>query len=175
MGKIARKLCKFPCRFSWSSIIQVWKEILFYIFKKFIREEVTLSPSLLSHVHYIVSCRAYLVPCLFSYFTSLVPYVLPCLRCLVPYVLPCLMCLVLYVLSCPMCSPASGASCSVPSCFSCFVPHVPCTQCALVPRTLSYLTCPLYFVPCVFHVPLSSFLFLFSHNSHDFFLFISRS
>ena len=87
-----------------------------------------------------------------------VPHVPGALRAIVPYVLSCLRCFLL----CALLLLVFRASCAL-------------TQCALVPRTLSYLTCPLYFVPCVFHVPLSSFLFLFSHNSLDFFLFISRS
>ena len=122
------------------------------------------------------------------------PYVFSCPTCLIPYVLLYLICLVLCLLSCLTCLVCSRSSRPWCSSFTCPMPYV--LSFLFLIYVISSLTCIELFVflrlTCLcpkcsraLHVPralclasfmsITTFLLLFPHTSHDFFLFISNS
>ena len=104
--------------------------------------------ALVSQVPHVSGVTRALVPRAFYARSALKPRVICSLRALVPHVLRYLRAFVPLDL----------------------VPHVPYALRALVSHVLLYLTCPLCLVPCILHVPVSSFLLLSSHPSGDFLL-----
>ena len=123
-------------------------------------------------------------------------YVFSCPTCLIPYVLLYLICLVLCVLSCLTCLVCSRASRPWCSSLTCLMHYVLSFLTCLLLYVISSLTCIELFVllrlTCLcpkcsraLHVPralclassmsITTFLILFPHTLHDFFLFISNS
>ena len=117
--------------------------------------------SLLNYVPYVPRASRALMPHVPRILHAAVSHVSRSLRTLVPHVLRVLRTLVSHV--------SHVLRALVP-----LVPRARRALCSKCCRTsvLSCLTCPSCLVPCVFHVPISPFLLLFSYASRDFFLFI---